>query len=85
MAWYPGQEGGKALAEIITGKLSPSGKLPVSIEEKWEDNPVYGNYYDNRNVPHKRVQYAEGVFVGYRDMTGMENSRSILRVWTVIQ
>lgn len=33
---------------------------------KWEDNPVYGNYYDNRNVPHKRVQYAEGVFVGYR-------------------
>ena len=61
-----GQEGGKALAEIITGKLSPSGKLPVSIEEKWEDNPVYGNYYDNRNVPHKRVQYAEGVFVGYR-------------------
>ena len=34
MAWYPGQEGGKALAEIITGKLSPSGKLPVSIEEK---------------------------------------------------
>ena len=66
MAWYPGQEGGKALAEIITGKLSPSGKLPVSIEEKWEDNPVYGNYYDNRNVPHKRVQYAEGVFVGYR-------------------
>ena len=65
-AYYPGQEGGKALAEIITGKLSPSGKLPVSIEEKWEDNPVYGNYYDNRNVPHKRVQYAEGVFVGYR-------------------
>ena len=84
MAWYPGQEGGKALAEIITGKLSPSGKLPVSIEEKWEDNPVYGNYYDNRNVPHKRVQYAEGVFVGYRgyavrgDMTGTESSRSIL-------
>ncbi len=33
----------------------------TSIEEKWEDNPVYGNYYDNRNVPHKRVQYAEGV------------------------
>ena len=72
MAWYPGQEGGKAIAEIITGKLSPSGKLPVSIEERWEDNPVYDNYYDNRNVPHKRVQYAEGVFVGYRgyDRTG---------------
>lgn len=74
MAWYPGQEGGKALAEIITGKLSPSGKLPISIEEKWEDNPVYNNYYDIRNVPHKRVQYAEGVFVGYRgyDRTGKQ-------------
>ena len=72
MAWYPGQEGGQALAEIITGKISPSGKLPISIEEKWEDNPVFNSYYDNRNVPHKRVQYAEGIFVGYRgyDQTG---------------
>lgn len=66
MAWYPGQEGGQALAEIITGKISPSGKLPISIEEKWEDNPVFNSYYDNRNIPHKRVQYTEGVFVGYR-------------------
>lgn len=72
MAWYPGQEGGQALAEIITGKIVPSGKLPISIEEKWEDNPVFNSYYDNRNVPHKRVQYSEGVFVGYRgyDQTG---------------
>lgn len=66
MAWYPGQEGGQAIAEIVTGKRSPSGKLPISIEEKWEDNPVYNSYYDFRKVPHKRVQYAEGVFVGYR-------------------
>ena len=66
MAWYPGQEGGTALAEILTGKLSPSGKLPISIEEKWEDNPVYNSYYDNRNTSHKRVLYSEGVFVGYR-------------------
>lgn len=66
MAWYPGQEGGQALAEIITGRISPSGKLPITIEKRWEDNPVCASYYDNRNVPHKRVQYAEGVFVGYR-------------------
>lgn len=74
MAWYPGQEGGKAIAEILTGKISPSGKLPISIEEKWEDNPTFNNYYDKRNVPHKRVQYAEGIFVGYRgyDRTGKQ-------------
>lgn len=74
MAWYPGQEGGTALAEILTGKISPSGKLPISIEKRWEDNPSYNSYYDTRNIPHKRVQYNEGVFIGYRgyDKNGVE-------------
>ena len=62
MAWHPGQEGGKALAEILTGKTVPSGKLPISIENRWEDNPVHDSYYDKN----KRVTYTEGVFVGYR-------------------
>lgn len=66
MAWYPGQEGGTALAELISGKISPSGKLPISIENVWEDNPVHDSYYDRRNVPHKRIEYKEGIFVGYR-------------------
>ena len=68
MAWHPGQEGGKALAEILTGAVSPSGKLPISIENKWEDNPVHDSYYDKN----KRVTYTEGVFMGYRgyDRTG---------------
>lgn len=66
MAWYPGQEGGTALAEIISGKISPSGKLPISMENAWEDNPVHDSYHDRRNVPHKRVEYKEGIFVGYR-------------------
>lgn len=74
MAWYPGQEGGTAIAEIIAGKISPSGKLPISIEKDWKDNPVYDSYYDKRNVPHKRVEYKEGIFVGYRgyDRNGVE-------------
>ena len=64
MAWYPGQEGGTALGEILTGKISPSGKLPISIERKWEDNPVHDTYFDasNRN----RTTYSEGLFYGYR-------------------
>ena len=74
MAWYPGQEGGTALAEIITGRISPSGKLPITMENSWEDNPVHDSYYDRRNVPHKRVEYKEGVFVGYRgyDRSGVK-------------
>lgn len=63
-AWYPGQEGGQALAEILFGEVGPSGKLPITIEKQWEDNPVYANYYAPEGT--KRVEYKEGVFVGYR-------------------
>src|SRR5215469_3335538 len=63
-AWYPGQEGGRALAEIFFGDFSPSGKLPVSFERRWEDNPVVHSYYPLHGE--SRVAYSEGVFVGYR-------------------
>jgi beta-glucosidase len=63
-AWYPGQEGGKALAEILFGDVNPSGRLPVSFERRWEDNPVHDSYYPQDGS--KRVVYKEGVFVGYR-------------------
>ena len=70
-AWYPGQNGGQAVAEIISGKISPSGHLPISIERKVEDNPTWGSYYHNleiktRNNPRLRVNFKEGVFLGYR-------------------
>jgi beta-glucosidase len=63
-AWYPGQEGGTALAEILFGDASPSGKLPVSFERRWEDNPAFHSYYPEKGG--SRVQYSEGVFLGYR-------------------
>jgi beta-glucosidase len=63
-AWYPGQEGGTALAEIIFGDVNPSGRLPVTFERRWEDNPVHDSYYPQAGT--KRVVYKEGVFVGYR-------------------
>ncbi len=62
--WYPGQEGGTAAAEILFGKVNPSGKLPVTFEKRWEDNPAYQYYYDNDGD--KRVSYGEGLLVGYR-------------------
>ncbi len=76
MAWYPGQEGGTDIAEILTGKLSPSGKLPISIETKLADNPCSENYHQNApsNRECSHVDYREGVFTGYRgyDRSGIE-------------
>jgi beta-glucosidase len=63
-AWYPGQEGGKAIAEILFGEVNPSGRLPITFERRWEDNPVHDTYYPQAGT--NRVIYKEGVFVGYR-------------------
>ncbi len=63
-AWYPGQEGGTALSEVLFGDVNPSGRLPVTFERRWEDNPVHDNYYPEAGT--KRIVYKEGVFVGYR-------------------
>jgi beta-glucosidase len=62
--WYPGQEGGRALAEVLFGEVNPSGRLPVSFERRWEDNPVHDSYYPAAGT--NRVVYKEGVFIGYR-------------------
>ncbi len=66
-AFYPGQEGGTAIGEILFGITNPSGKLPASFEKAWEDNPTYSNYYANNGSNH--VKYNEGVFLGYRYYT----------------
>jgi beta-glucosidase len=63
-AWYSGQEGGTALAEVLFGDVNPSGHLPVTFERKAEDNPTYANYYPEEGS--NRVIYREGIFVGYR-------------------
>ena len=75
MAWYGGQEGGKALADIISGKVSPSGKLPFTFWGAEDKNPA-APYYPaiSPNVykqgkgrdPFPHAVYGEGLFVGYR-------------------
>ena len=62
--WYAGQEGGRALAEILFGDVNPSGHLPATFERHAEDNPTFHNYYPEPGT--KRVLYKEGIFVGYR-------------------
>lgn len=86
--WYPGQEGGTALARILFGEVSPSGKLPASFERRLEDSATFHSYYDEKIGPGRggdgphlaggamrgRVAYKEGLFIGYRhyDKTGIK-------------
>ncbi|MGB7189541.1 MAG: glycoside hydrolase family 3 C-terminal domain-containing protein, partial [Acidobacteriaceae bacterium] len=69
--WYPGEEGGKAIAEILFGQHSPEGHLPFSFAKSWEQNPTHDNYYPAPHAPGEtpHVKYAEGVYVGYRYYT----------------
>jgi beta-glucosidase len=63
-AWYGGMEGGNALAEVIFGKINPSGKLPVSFPKVLEDVPAHklGDFPGKNGV----AVYREDIFVGYR-------------------
>jgi len=71
-AWYSGQEGGTALAQLLFGEFNPSGRLPISFERRWEDNAVHDTYYPKNGE--KRVAYSEGIFTGYRhfDKSGIK-------------
>jgi beta-glucosidase len=44
LAWYPGEQGGNALADIILGKVSPSGRLPITFYKSANDLPDYTSY-----------------------------------------
>jgi beta-glucosidase len=63
-AWYPGMEGGNALARVLFGDVNPSGKLPATFPKKLSDSPAHalGNYPGTNGT----VTYAEGLLVGYR-------------------
>ncbi len=63
-SWYAGQAQGIALAQLLFGDYSPSGKLPVSFERSWEDNPAYDNYYPKSDD--KKIEYKEALLFGYR-------------------
>jgi beta-glucosidase len=63
-AWFPGQEGGTAIAEILFGVVNPSGRLPATFERRLDDNPAYAFYYPRPGT--LEIDYGEGIFVGYR-------------------
>jgi beta-glucosidase len=84
-AWYPGQEGGTAVAEELFGKHNPEGKLPVSFDRSWEESASAKYYYpvkgadtslhvaENGKPPFDlvipHVKYDDGLMVGYRYWT----------------
>jgi beta-glucosidase len=69
-AWFPGQQGGQALAEILYGKVNPSGKLPITIDKQIEDNASYASYPDPSQYRGDNalteMTYNEGLYLGYR-------------------
>jgi beta-glucosidase len=84
-AWYPGQEGGTAIADVLFGKHNPEGKLPVSFDQSWQDDPSYAYYYPIKGADTKlhvtennhppvdydipHVKYDDKLMVGYRYWT----------------
>ena len=83
--YFPGQEGGSAVAEVLFGKHNPEGKLPVSFDRSWEENPSYAYYYPIKGADTSlhvveegrppvdyvivHVKYDDGLMVGYRYWT----------------
>ena len=63
--WYPGQNGNRALAQILFGDLNPSGRLPDTFEKRFEDSPAFGNFPGDTSNGGS-VHLDEGIYVGYR-------------------
>ncbi|WP_163323335.1 beta-glucosidase [Draconibacterium mangrovi] len=66
IAWQPGQEAGDAVADVITGNINPSGKLPMSFPVKYEDVSSAKNFPGTPAEKPEQVVYEEGIYVGYR-------------------
>ena len=62
-SWFNGSEGGNALADVLLGKVNPSGKLPWTMPKNLMDSPAHAT---NSFPGEKSVNYAEGILIGYR-------------------
>jgi beta-glucosidase len=83
--WYPGQEGGTAVAQILFGQHDPEGKLPISFDRSWDENPsamwYYGDPKDSTTLHTigvngqpidyiiEHIKYGDKLMVGYRYWT----------------
>ena len=74
-AWFPGQEAGHAVADVLLGRAEPGGRLPQTFPARLEDDPVRPDRPD-RQYPGEggHVEYREGLYIGYRhvDRAGLK-------------
>jgi beta-glucosidase len=70
LAWYPGQEGGDAIFDVLVGEADPGGRMPTTWARSEADTPSFGHYPGADG----RVEYGEGLLVGHRwyDAQGIE-------------
>lgn len=66
LAWQPGQEGGNSVADVISGKVNPSGKLTMTFPIDYNHHPSAANWLGTPKNNPEEVSYEEGVYVGYR-------------------
>ena len=64
--WYPGQEAGNAIADVLLGRAEPSGRLAQTFPRRWQDNPAHSQDAQVYPGMSGHVRYDEGVFIGYR-------------------
>jgi beta-glucosidase len=65
-AWYSGQESGNSIADVLTGRAEPGGRLPQSFPAAWSDNPTHSQDREVYPGLEGKVRYREGLFIGYR-------------------